>query len=215
MAICVVAVMGPMTAAAQGSDDEARGLFLAGAASYEEGRYADALRYFEHAYALSKRHRMLYNIGQAADRLHYNERAISAFEQYLEHFPEADNEVLVRNRLKALRDASGSAASAPDETEPQPAEEPAEDPEPAEQPATAPTPEEVAQSAPPPVEPAPQAADSPKKESILTQWWLWTALGVVAVGAGVGLGVALGSKTETTAPPPVPTNTGVIVMTLR
>ena len=49
-------------------DREARFLFEAGRTAYDAGRYREALGHFQHAYDLSQRPQLLYNVGQAADR---------------------------------------------------------------------------------------------------------------------------------------------------
>lgn len=88
--------------ASQGSDDVARGLFEAGRAAYDSGSYQDALNFFQQAYEYSDRPRLLYNIGQSADRLRMDRTALSAFRRYLELVPDADNVVEVENRIRAL-----------------------------------------------------------------------------------------------------------------
>lgn len=84
------------------SDEVARGLFQAGRASYDAGKYDDALKYFQQAYDLSQRPGLLYNIGQATDRLHQDRKTIEVFRLYLERVPEADNRAEVEGRLRTL-----------------------------------------------------------------------------------------------------------------
>jgi tetratricopeptide (TPR) repeat protein len=85
-------------------DEEARALFRAGRAAFDEGRYEAALERFEQSYALSERPALLYNIGQAADRLRHDARAVDAFERYLaETEPDAPNRTAVEARLVVLR----------------------------------------------------------------------------------------------------------------
>ena len=50
-------------------DEEARAIFQAGRTAYDAARYEDALRHFQHAYRLSTRPELLYNVALAADRL--------------------------------------------------------------------------------------------------------------------------------------------------
>lgn len=159
---------------AQASSDEvARNLFHAGKAAYDEGNYQDALQFFEQAYARSQRSALLYNIGQAADRLRLDDKAIESFRAYLAATPDAPNRVEVENRIRALehsRAASASAAAA-----------------------VAPTPEQTARAAEPP---APVASapltDNADAEGggVTSKWWFWTAIGAVVVG-GVVTAVAL------------------------
>lgn len=89
-------------AEAASSDAVARGLFEAARASYAAGKYEDALKYFQQAYDLSQRAALLYNIGQAADRLHEDQRTIEAFRLYLERVPDAPNRAEVEGRLRSL-----------------------------------------------------------------------------------------------------------------
>jgi len=90
------------TADAASSDAVARGLFEAARASYAAGKYEDALKYFQQAYDLSQRAALLYNIGQAADRLNQDQRTIEAFRAYLERVPDAPNRSEVEGRLRSL-----------------------------------------------------------------------------------------------------------------
>lgn len=78
-------------------------MYLEGRAAFDAGRYEDALRLFEAAYELSPRPEMLYNIGTTADRLRRNERALEAFEQYLEELPDSDLRGPVESRARVLR----------------------------------------------------------------------------------------------------------------
>lgn len=87
---------------AAASDEVARGLFQAGRASYDAGNYEDALKYFQQAFDLSQRPGLLYNVGQAADRLHRDAKTIEAFRLYLERVPAAENRAEVEGRLRTL-----------------------------------------------------------------------------------------------------------------
>ena len=84
-------------------DEEARALFEAGKVAYEDGRFVDALGYFEHSYELSKRTALQYNLGLAYDRLRRDREALAAFEAYLEA-PDPARAPEVQNRVKALRE---------------------------------------------------------------------------------------------------------------
>jgi hypothetical protein len=88
----------------QEADERARALFQQGRAAYEEGRYRDAWDYFRKAYLLSKRPALLYNVGQAADRLRMDREALEAFRLYLQRNPDADNRREVENRVRALEE---------------------------------------------------------------------------------------------------------------
>jgi tetratricopeptide (TPR) repeat protein len=86
-------------------DAEARVLFEAGVYAFNGDRYAEALEHFERSYALSRRPKLLYNIGLAADRLQEEERALESFEAYLHELPDAENRVDVEARIAVLRRA--------------------------------------------------------------------------------------------------------------
>lgn len=91
----------------QGEDSEARALFEAGRVAFDEGRFENALEYFERSYELSRRPQLLYNIGSAADRLRRDEDALEAFEAFLEAVPTSPNRAHVEGRIRVLRSALG------------------------------------------------------------------------------------------------------------
>lgn len=95
---------GPESRAAQmsRSDREAHSLFLSGVGAVREGRYEQALRFFEAAYELSGRVQLLYNIGHVADVLRMERRAAGAFRDYLATYPDAPNAPSIRARLRIL-----------------------------------------------------------------------------------------------------------------
>jgi len=80
----------PAAAQQTSNDRAARDYFERGRTAFEEADYESALVYFRHAYRLSNRNELQYNIGVAADRLQREEEALEAFEQYLE---ESENAV--------------------------------------------------------------------------------------------------------------------------
>jgi tetratricopeptide (TPR) repeat protein len=99
------------------SVSEARALFLAGKAAFEEGRYDTALGYFQASFDQSERPALLYNIAQCHDRLRQDEQAVAAFEKYLELAPDAPStRSIAENRLRVLRAAIAEreAARTPD-----------------------------------------------------------------------------------------------------
>lgn len=99
-------------ALAQEHDEEAHGLFAAGAAAFESGRYEEALEYFQHAYALSPRPALLYNLGQAADRARRDDVALDAFRRYLDATPDAPNRAEIEGRVRVLERAVAEHTSA-------------------------------------------------------------------------------------------------------
>lgn len=101
------------TPAQSESDRKARALFEQGRAAYDEGRYRDAWDYFRQAYLLSKRPALLYNVGQAADRLRKDREALEAFRLYLARMPQAENRREVENRVRALEEQLGETSTVP------------------------------------------------------------------------------------------------------
>jgi tetratricopeptide (TPR) repeat protein len=85
-------------------DEEGRALFTAGRVAFDDGRFEDALGYFQRAYDLSHRPQLLYNIGAASDRLRRSQQAIDAFERYLAEVPDAGNRREVEARVRLLRE---------------------------------------------------------------------------------------------------------------
>jgi tetratricopeptide (TPR) repeat protein len=108
-ALCILALLlgtgVPAPSDAQGSPDDAaaREYFERGRAAFEQADYESALVYFRHAYRLSKRGELQYNIGVTADRLQRETEALEAFEHYLEETESPTREPEVRERIEALR----------------------------------------------------------------------------------------------------------------
>ena len=96
------------------ADQEARSLYNAGRIAFNEGRFQNALDYFQRAYELSGRPGLLHNVGTTADRLRMDELALSAFEQYLEEVPDAQNRSSVEARIAVLQQAVSAHQQAPD-----------------------------------------------------------------------------------------------------
>ena len=99
------------TAANAAQDQEGRRLFEAGRAAYVDGKYRDALNYFREAHRLSGRPQLLFNIGQAADRLGEREQATQAFRDYLAAVPDADNRAEVEARIAELEQPEPDAGT--------------------------------------------------------------------------------------------------------
>jgi tetratricopeptide (TPR) repeat protein len=159
-------------ARAQEHDAEAHGLYSAGAAAFQSGRYDEALRYFQQAYDLSHRPELLYNVGQSADRARQDQVALDAFRQYLEATPTASNREEIEGRIRVLERATAAHQAAPPPSEPAtPPVEPAHV-----EPAYVEPHVESAHIEPAPVEPAAVHDASPSDGGI----------------DGVGLGLAIG-----------------------
>lgn len=167
-------------------DDVARSLFAAGKTAYEAGNYEDALRFFEDSHARSHRPQLLYNIGQAADRMRDDQKALAAFKAYLAALPDADNRSEVDNRIRALERTRNPSA--------------------------APTPRETAQATIAPTSDMPsEVMRRDEGDSITGKWWFWTAItGSVAVVVITAIALSSGDTIQG----PVDANTGVTVMTL-
>ena len=152
-------------------DREARFLFEAGRTAYDAGRYQESLDHFQRAYELSQRAALLYNVGQAADRLRKDELALDAFERYLAALPEADNRPAVEERIRVLRqvlqEKQAAAAAAAQQ---------------------APSPQQTALAATPTATgpAATTASSAPARDddgNLLSQWWVWAAAGGIVGGA--------------------------------
>jgi hypothetical protein len=100
------------------TDKKARNLFEQGRAAWDEGRYREAWEHWHYSYRLSRKPELLYNVGQAADRLRMDREALEAFRLYLEKNPNAANRREVENRIRILErevdGAGGGMASRPD-----------------------------------------------------------------------------------------------------
>ena len=99
-----LAVVVAAPASGQETPDDAAGreYFERGRTAFESADYESALVYFRHAYRLSRRGELQYNIGVAADRLQREEEALEAFQHYLEEAKEPTRAEEVRERIAAL-----------------------------------------------------------------------------------------------------------------
>lgn len=86
-------------------DEEARNLNAAGRSAFDDGRFEEALEYFERAHELSGRSMILFNIGSALDRLRRDPEAADAYREYLDRVPSAPNRAEVEARLAAIERA--------------------------------------------------------------------------------------------------------------
>lgn len=187
----------PTPAPAADRTEEAKGLFTAGRAAFDSGRFNEALDYFQRSYAMSQRPELLYNIGIVHDRLRDDQRALDAFDAYLAAVPDAPNRQAVETRAAAIRNALAARK----------AQEPAQAPTPAEAAATMQTPTADVSAIETDTNP-PEDDDS-----LVKQWWFWTAIGVVVAG-GVTAGVLVASSGDAEPASPLPPKGGVVVTTL-
>jgi hypothetical protein len=177
---------GPAAAQEAERDAEARGLFLAGQAAFDSGRFEDALRYFQQSYALSPRPGLLFNIGQAADRARVDDIALDAFRRYLASeaaIAEEDRRSL-ELRVRALEAAAARSARA-EAAEPDEPAAPVPDGALAEPPADA----AAATVALPPPAAETLAAETPARGDDGAALGLLVAGGVVIAGGAVLAGV--------------------------
>jgi len=92
------------------TDKKARELFEKGRVAWDEGRFREAWEFWHHSYRLSRRPELLYNVGQAADRLRMDREALEAFRLYLAKNPDAANRKEVENRIRILEREVDSAS---------------------------------------------------------------------------------------------------------
>lgn len=90
------------SAAAQSQDERARALYVSGDEAYAAGNYELSVTFFEEAYALSHRPRLLFNIANALERMARWGEAAQRLEEYLPHAAAGDVGLL-RSRIEALR----------------------------------------------------------------------------------------------------------------
>jgi len=84
--------------------EAARAHYDAAQKLYDEGRYEEAIAEFEQAYRDKPHPNVLYNIGQAQERLLDYDKSVTAFERYLrEAAPDDPRRKIVENRLRVLR----------------------------------------------------------------------------------------------------------------
>jgi hypothetical protein len=105
------------------ADKKARELFETGRVAWEDGRFREAWEHWHLSYRLSRKPALLYNVGQAADRLRMDREALEAFRMYLEKNPSAENRREVEQRIEILersvaaqppRDSGASLEAQPD-----------------------------------------------------------------------------------------------------
>jgi tetratricopeptide (TPR) repeat protein len=102
-ALAVAGLLAAPASAQDAPDDEGgREYFERGRVAFENAEYESALVYFRHAYRLSQRGELQYNIGVAADRLQREEEALEAFRGYLADTEEPTRREEVDERIEAL-----------------------------------------------------------------------------------------------------------------
>jgi tetratricopeptide (TPR) repeat protein len=84
------------------AEELARQHFQLGRAQYQGGSFSEAATSFEHAYALSKREMLWYNIYLAHRDAGNNKQSAIALRNYLERVPELENRAQLEARLESL-----------------------------------------------------------------------------------------------------------------
>lgn len=176
------------------ADEMAKGLFQAGRAAYNAGKYEEALGYFQQAYDRSPRPELLFNIGQSADRLRMDDLALDSFRRYLAELPQADNREQVENRVRALERVVA-------EREAREAEQPAPEPEPIFPEPVKPQAQEPADA----VQPSAEEEEQRPAGALPLGPMLVAGGGLAAIGVGLAFGAAANSKQEQYASAPVRT----------
>jgi len=170
----------------------AKEAFVEGSRQYELGDFKAALDAFKRAYLNYEEPAFLFNIAQCQRQLGDKPEAIRTYKIFLRKVPHAPQRAEVERIIADLQAAAEQEKAArtrpPMETMQPPAATattPASPPPPVATPA-APVSEPAVAAAP--ASPAPAADHQP----LYKKWWLWTAVGVVAVGVGLGVGLGVG-----------------------
>jgi tetratricopeptide (TPR) repeat protein len=130
------------------------------------GKFREAMDAYQAAYDEKPFPAFLFNIGQCHRNLGDYEAAIFSFRKYLDLAPNAENKEQVAEYIRELEtEQEKTTAKRLDLVDKTPRRQP---------------------------EPGPEPKDD--ESSIVTRWWFWTAVGVVAVGGGVGIYVATRSE---------------------
>jgi tetratricopeptide (TPR) repeat protein len=157
-------------------------LLESAATASKQGQYAAALRDYEQALARLGRPTIYYYIGDAAARLGEDERAISAFRDYLALSPAVRNRAEVEQRIAALEAKQAQAGSVkPVRADLSPAAAAGTEQGSLEMGSTAPS----------------QASADDRGQGL---WWLWAGIGV-AVVATVIAAVVVTSSDDPPQPP--------------
>lgn len=195
LAVSSAASVGAQAPAAANPDDEiAKGLYLAGKAAFDAGRYQEAYDRFFESYEHSQRPALLYNLAVTLDRLRRDEEALSNYRGYLQEVPDAENRTEVENRIRALEAAANNRKREPI--------------------APVVTPTLAVTATPTPAYDLDRSTtDEPPErgDSIFGKWWFWTGAGVVVTAVVVGVVVA---SSGDDVRDPKPGSDGMIVLTL-
>jgi len=130
--------------------EAAREAFVAATEAWEAGLFQEALAQFERAYRLTGTPDVLYNIARVADELDRNQKALEAYERYLQLRPEAEDREHVEDRILSLRALLAGQEDPEADPPPHPEPEPVPDPEDRADPQPIPDPEPEPEEGPGP-----------------------------------------------------------------
>lgn len=148
----------------------------------QAGRYGEARRLYEAAYALRPDPLLLYNLGRVQHKAGRPADAAGYYERYLAAGAEGSetNRRKTELLLEQARKEAGIAAPTTQAVSPSTA---------VQSPASQPTVSTGSTG----IEPS-AASGTEQPKPLYKKWWLWTAVGAAAVGIGVGLGVGLAAR---------------------
>ncbi len=200
--VLVLYAVVPARAVAQTSSlEEAKARFKQGQTHYNLDEWKEAATKFKEAYRLHPDPIFLFNIAQCHRMLGEPHEALSFYRKYQRAIPDAPNRGYVAKRIEELNATVAAAQKVA------PAPVPSPTPPPAVL-APAPAPAAAIRSGPlwPPPPPPPAsdatmltASAAPPADvrvPMVKRWWVWTALGAVAVGGAVVAIVIGGHKSE-------------------
>jgi tetratricopeptide (TPR) repeat protein len=148
---------------------EALQLFNQSADLYRQGKFDEAARLLERAYALHPEPVLLYNLGRAYEGLGEAQKAIDAYTHYLEQVPKAKDRGALERRMKTLRESLEKDEKLAAEQKDQ-------------------------QARPPTPAPAPAPATPPPAHGAGVWPWVVTGVGAATIGAGLFVGIQAKSK---------------------
>lgn len=102
IAVALAPMVIPLSAHADGAQDQARKHYQAGRDLYSAGKYQDAIREFETANRLAPSPVLDFNIGLARERMGQLDKALQHYRAYVAALPNANNRAAVDAKIKSL-----------------------------------------------------------------------------------------------------------------